>query len=286
VKAWGPERQPTRMSGAARHARRLRAPTSREDPTTIAIAHVPAHRGRLVSRSRRSSTEVTLPDLLPSSPQLRCHDPSAADRLPLLDPLGDDDRSVFVVEQPPSRRTIEYHARRRRASEPTTYRLAVPYVIFVVSTIGEQIEDCPTYFRTQPIASLDATFSSPCEHERRWDRLSRIGPGERCERWRASRRPHRCVLGEPLQPGTSAGTRCPSAAGFGLGRLGPARSARRPCPCNTTLLADPPPVAAQMAGWRSPICRPGHPCRRSLRRPSPDAGTAGDREGETDAIAS
>jgi hypothetical protein len=33
-------------------------------------------------------------------------------------------------------------------------------VVFVVSTIGEQIEGLSTYFRTQPIASLDATLFS------------------------------------------------------------------------------------------------------------------------------
>jgi hypothetical protein len=61
-------------------------------------------------------------------------------------------------------------------------------VVFVVSTLGEQIEGLSTYFRTQPIASLDAIpFSPPAEHERRRDRLSRIGPGERGERRRMSR---------------------------------------------------------------------------------------------------
>jgi hypothetical protein len=71
---------------------------------------------------------------------------------------GTTDRSVFVVEQLPSRRTIEYHASRRHDAEPTSYRLALPYVVFVVSTVGDQIEGLATYFRAQPIASLDATL--------------------------------------------------------------------------------------------------------------------------------
>lgn len=71
---------------------------------------------------------------------------------------GTTDRSVFVVEQLPSRRTIEYHASHRHDSEPVSYRIALPYVVFVVSTIGDQIEGLSTYFRTQSIASLDATL--------------------------------------------------------------------------------------------------------------------------------
>ena len=53
------------------------------------------------------------------------------------------------------RRTIEYHASRRHDSEPTSYRIALPYVVFVVSTYGEQIESLSTYFRTAPLRSLD-----------------------------------------------------------------------------------------------------------------------------------
>ena len=105
--------------------------------------------------------EVTLPDLLT---ELTTAQVAMTPRLPtgcrFWIRSGTTDRSVFVVEQPPSRRTIEYHASRRRESEPTTYRLAVPYVVFVVSTIGDQIEGLSTYFRTQPIASLDATLFS------------------------------------------------------------------------------------------------------------------------------
>ena len=103
--------------------------------------------------------EVSLPDLLT---ELTTATVAMTPRLPtgcrFWIRSGTTDRSVFVLEQPPSRRTIEYHASRRHDSEPTTYRLALPYVVFVVSTIGDQIEGLATYFRTQPIASLDATL--------------------------------------------------------------------------------------------------------------------------------
>jgi hypothetical protein len=103
--------------------------------------------------------EVALPDLLT---ELTTAQVAITPRLPTGCRFwlrsGTTDRSVFVVEQAPSRRTIEYHASRRHDSEPTAYRLALPYVVFVVSTIGDQIEGLSTYFRTQPIASLDATL--------------------------------------------------------------------------------------------------------------------------------
>jgi hypothetical protein len=102
--------------------------------------------------------EVTLPDLLT---ELTSSQVAISPRLPTGCRFwlrsGTTDRQVFVVEQPPMRRTIEYHANRRR-SEPTSYRLALPYVVFVVSTIGDQIEGVSTYFRTEPIGSLDATL--------------------------------------------------------------------------------------------------------------------------------
>ncbi len=103
--------------------------------------------------------EVTLADLLT---ELTTAQVAMTPRLPtgcrFWIRSGTTDHQVFVIEQPPSRRTIEYHASRRRESEPTTYRLAVPYVVFVVSTIGDQIEGVSTYFRTQPIGSIDATL--------------------------------------------------------------------------------------------------------------------------------
>jgi hypothetical protein len=66
---------------------------------------------------------------------------------------------VFIVEQPPTRRTITYHASRRATAEPATYRLALPSVVFVVSVIADQIEGLATYFRTERIRSLDATLA-------------------------------------------------------------------------------------------------------------------------------
>jgi hypothetical protein len=103
--------------------------------------------------------EVTLPDLLT---ELTSTQVAITPQLPTGCRFwlrsGTTDRQVFVVEQSPSRRTIEYHANRRYGTEPTSYRLAVPYVVFVVSTIAEQIEGLSTYFRTEPISSLDATL--------------------------------------------------------------------------------------------------------------------------------
>jgi hypothetical protein len=103
--------------------------------------------------------EVTLPDLLT---ELTSTQVAITPRLPTGCRFWlrshDADRQVFVVEQAPSRRTIEYHANHRYGTEPTSYRLAVPYVVFVVSTIAEQIEGLSTYFRTEPISSLDATL--------------------------------------------------------------------------------------------------------------------------------
>lgn len=103
--------------------------------------------------------EVSLPDLLT---ELTTATITTTPRLPtgcrFWIRSGTTDRSVFVVEQLPSRRTIEYHASRRHDSEPVSYRIALPYVVFVVSTSGEQIEGLSTYFRTQSIASLDAAL--------------------------------------------------------------------------------------------------------------------------------
>ena len=107
--------------------------------------------------------EVTLPDLLTelSSSQL-----AMTPRLPTGCRFwlrsGTTSRCVFVVEQPPGRRTIEYHHGTRADHEPVTYRLALPYVVFVVSTYGDQIESMATYFRTEPVNSIDAPlFCSP-----------------------------------------------------------------------------------------------------------------------------
>ncbi len=116
--------------------------------------------GDLVSLvSEAVDREVTLPDLLT---ELTSSQIAITPRLPtgcrywLRSPTTD--RQIFVIEQAPSRRTIEYHASRRHDSEPVTYRIALPYVVFVISTYGEQIEGLSTYFRTEPVGSLDATL--------------------------------------------------------------------------------------------------------------------------------
>ena len=67
---------------------------------------------------------------------------------------GSADRSVIVVEQEPGYRTIEYLANRYE-SEPVTYRLALPYVVFVVSLMADQIMSLSCFFRTAPLRSLD-----------------------------------------------------------------------------------------------------------------------------------
>lgn len=67
---------------------------------------------------------------------------------------GSTDRSVVVVEQEPGYRTIEYLAN-RHDSEPVTYRLALPYVVFVVSVMSEQILSLSCFFRTAPLRSID-----------------------------------------------------------------------------------------------------------------------------------
>ena len=103
--------------------------------------------------------EVTLPDLLT---ELTASQVAITPTLPIGCRLwlrsGTTDREVFVVEQAPSRRTISYHASSRAEREPVSYRLALPYVVFVVSTYREQIESLATYFRTEPLGSLDAVL--------------------------------------------------------------------------------------------------------------------------------
>ena len=105
--------------------------------------------------------EVALPDLLA---ELTTTQVQLSPRLPtgcrFWVRSGTTDRQVFVAEQAPMRRTIEYHASRRHDSEPTSYRIALPYVVFVVSTYGEQLEGLATYFRTAPLRSLDDGLSS------------------------------------------------------------------------------------------------------------------------------
>jgi len=71
-------------------------------------------------------------------------------------------REVFVVEQLPMRRQIEYHASNRYGSEPVTHRLALPYVVFVVSTAAGRIESLSHFFRTAPLSSLDDSLEHSC----------------------------------------------------------------------------------------------------------------------------
>ena len=261
--------------------------------------------------------EVTLPDLLA---ELTTAQVAMTPRLPtgcrFWIRSGTTDRSVFVVEQAPSRRTIEYHASRRRDSEPTiyqrthlsprfalpqdiasrrqdseptTYRLAVPYVVFVVSTIGEQIEGLSTYFRTQPIASLDATLFSSTLPNTNDDgivclgsvRVSGASVGERVDAlvgafWAS--RFNQDLRRHPL----------PFSGGF---RAWASRSRRDPLAA-LSLQYDPywrtlRQVAAQMAGLAitdlpagAPM--PEEPEEADVLTPEPPA----NEEGETDAIAS
>jgi hypothetical protein len=107
--------------------------------------------------------EVALPDLLA---ELTTTQVQLSPRLPtgcrFWVRSGANDRQVFVVEQAPMRRTIEYQASRRYGSEPVIHRLALPYVVFVVSTTGEQIEGLATYFRTASLRSLDDQLWHSC----------------------------------------------------------------------------------------------------------------------------
>ena len=232
--------------------------------------------------------EVTLPDLLT---ELTSTQVAMTPRLPtgcrfwIRSPMTD--RQVFVVEQAPARRTIEYHANRRYGSEPVTYRLAVPYVVFVVSTFGDQIEGLSTYFRTQPIASLDATLCCSTLPNTNDDgvvclgsvRVSGASVGERVDAligafWAS--RFNQDLRRHPL----------PFSGGF---RAWASRSRRDPLAA-LSLQYDPywrtlRQVVAQMAGLAitdlpagTPI--PEEPAEAEILTPDPDVG------GETDAIAS
>jgi Prokaryotic E2 family D len=114
--------------------------------------------GDLVSLvSETIDREVALPDLLA---ELASSEVTVSPRLPTNTRFwirgGTSDRSVFVIEQPPTRRTITYHASRRYDAEPGSFRLSLPYVVYVVATLSSSIELLTTFFRTAPISTLDA----------------------------------------------------------------------------------------------------------------------------------
>jgi len=232
--------------------------------------------------------EVTLPDLLT---ELTTAQVAMTPRLPTGCRFhvrsGTTDRQVFVTEQAPMRRTIEYHASRRHDSAPTSYRIALPYVVFVVSTIGDQIEGLSTYFRTEPIASLDATLFSSTLPNTNDDgivclgsvRVSGASVGERVDAltgafWAS--RFNQDLRRHPL----------PFSGGF---RSWASRSRRDPLAA-LSLAYDPywrtlRQVVAQMAGLAitdlpagTPV--PEEPSESEVLTPNPDVG------GETDAIAS
>ena len=188
--------------------------------------------------------EVTLPDLLT---ELTSSQVAITPRLPTGCRFwlrsGTTDRQVFVLEQAPSRRTIEYHASRRHDSEPVTYRLALPYVVFVVSTLGDQIEGLSTYFRTEPIGSLDATLFCSTLPNTSDDGIVCLGSVRvrGSQHRRTDRRPDRRLLGQPVQPGPAAASHAVLGRLPGLGlslSTGPAGGPVHPL---RPVLADPPP---------------------------------------------
>lgn len=71
-------------------------------------------------------------------------------------------REVFVIEQLPMRRQVEYHASNRYGSEPVTHRVALPYVVFVVSAQAGRVESLANFFRTSPLVGLDDTLEHSC----------------------------------------------------------------------------------------------------------------------------
>jgi hypothetical protein len=118
--------------------------------------------GELVSHvTEKVEREVELTELLDEIVRTQ---PISTGRLPantrFLVRLGE--REAYVLEQPPMRRVIEYHASQRSGSEPSTYRLALPYVVFVVGVEAGQIVSLANYFRTSPIGSIDDGLSYSC----------------------------------------------------------------------------------------------------------------------------
>ncbi len=118
--------------------------------------------GELVSHvTEKVEREVELTNLLDEIVRTQ---PVSTGRLPantrFLVRLGE--REAYVLEQPPMRRVIEFHASQRRGSEPTQYRLALPYVVFVVGVEAGQITYLANFFRTAPIGSIDDQLFYSC----------------------------------------------------------------------------------------------------------------------------
>ena len=199
--------------------------------------------GELVSHvTEKVDREVELSALLD---EVVRNQPISTGRLPantrFLVRLGE--REAYVLEQPPMRRVIEFHASQRSGSEPNQYRLALPYVVFVVGVEAGQITSLANFFRTSPIRSIDDQLNHSCLPNTSDDgvvclgsvRVSGRSVGEQ------NRRLDRCLLGEPLQPGPPP----PSAAVLRwLSELGvpePKRPARGVVPPIRPHLADDPP---------------------------------------------
>ena len=219
--------------------------------------------------------EVTLPDLLT---ELTSGGVTASPRLPTGTRFwiraGSSDRAVFVVEQAPCRRTITYHASHRYDAEPGRFRLSLPYVVFVVSTLAEHIEGLATYFRTAPIDALDAQLFSSTLPNTSDDGVVCMGSvrvtgatvGERVDALLAAywaSRFNQDLRRHPL----------PFAGGFrAWAQRSPARSTRGPHPPLRPPLADPPPGRGGdgRALARGPAGRTGGPPEpRRHRGPDP-----------------
>ena len=118
--------------------------------------------GELVSHvTEKVDREVELSALLD---EVVRNQPISTGRLPantrFLVRLGE--REAYVLEQPPMRRVIEFHATQRAGSEPNQFRLALPYVVFVVGVEAGQITSLANFFRTSPIRSIDDQLSHSC----------------------------------------------------------------------------------------------------------------------------
>ncbi len=118
--------------------------------------------GELVSAvTEKVEREVELTALLD---EIVRNQPISTGRLPantrFLVRLGE--REAYILEQPPMRRVIEFHASQRPGSEPAHYRIALPYVVFVVGVEAGQITYLANFFRTQPIRSIDDQLFYSC----------------------------------------------------------------------------------------------------------------------------